>query len=100
MNNYSKNEGEMPLMSFPAGVTGNQKPTTFQQGNKRDSGVLETRSGFDVWKSLCSYVPVRLVCNFPAGKIRYLPAQLYALWSEKFWIHLILKTHASVTEEF
>lgn len=72
----------MLLMSFPAGVTRNQKPTTFEQGNKEgDSAVQETRFGFDVWKSLCSYVPVRLVFNFPAGKFKYLPAQLYPLWT-------------------
>lgn len=36
-------------MSFPAGVTRNQKPTTFEQGNKEgDSAVQETRFGFDV----------------------------------------------------
>lgn len=38
----------MFLMSFPAGVTGNQKPTTFQQGNKEDSVILDTRFEFDV----------------------------------------------------
>lgn len=66
------------LMSFPAGVTGKQKPSAFEQGSKEgDSVTLETRFGFDVQKSLCSYVPVRLVFNFPAGKTRYLPAQLY-----------------------
>lgn len=60
------------LMSFPAGVTGNQKPTPFEQGSKEgDSAMLETRFGFDVGKSLCSYVPVSLDFNFPAGKIRY-----------------------------
>lgn len=39
----------MLLMSFPAGVTRNQKPAAFEQGNKKeDSAVLETRFGFDV----------------------------------------------------
>lgn len=70
----------MVLMSFLAGVTGKQKLTAFERGNKEgDSVTLETRFGFDVQKSLCSYVPVRLVFNFPAGEIRYLPAQLYLL---------------------
>lgn len=68
----------MVLISFLAGVTGKQKLTAFEQSNKEgDSVTLETRFGFDVQKSLCSYVPVRLVFNFPTGKIRYLPAQLY-----------------------
>lgn len=50
INNYSENDGgRMLLMSFPAGVTRNQKPTTFEQGNKEgDSAVQETRFGFDV----------------------------------------------------
>lgn len=79
----------MLLMNFPAGVTGNQKLTAFEQGNKEEhSAMLETRIRFDVRKSLCSYVPVRLIFNFPAGKIRYLPARLY---------HLMLKTQSSVT---
>lgn len=70
----------MVLISFLAGVTGKQKLTAFEQSNKEgDSVTLETRFGFDVQKSLCSYVPVRLVFNFATGKIRYLPAQLYLL---------------------
>lgn len=89
---------KMLLVSFPTGVTGNQNPTAFEQSSKEgDSAMLETRFGFDVWKSLLSYVPVSLDFNFLAGKIRYLPAQLYAFWTEKFWINLMMKTHASVT---